>query len=322
MMDSERSQMYMHISLAVLLLIPKSLTHFRYLKTCCCLFLTKKEQTRWRTGTKKRIFAGLRVERNVECPACHALSFRGEWQTPEELQSVTSRQCESCKEHISAVYLIQPKEKPEKYEIASGSAICIQDHEQDAHSDASIWPIHFVPAVFKNFSFHFPSFFCLSVVEVLRQRLKEPDERPEPPEPQDIAEMEPVQWMLMILSAPWQLSGGVRRTRPKGQAPLNLHLFRPVHIGRNARSKANQDTKIPLWQQFFLSTLQPQENVCIKTAPGSISLRHASSVDGALKLSWSASNLRVRLVAFWSSPLYQGGADRQEHAPSPLFRQN
>ena len=47
----------------------------------------------------------------MECPNCHALSFLGEWNTPKELQSCTSKKCENCKEDISAVYLIQPKEK-------------------------------------------------------------------------------------------------------------------------------------------------------------------------------------------------------------------
>jgi len=49
----------------------------------------------------------------MECPACRALSFLGEWQTPKELQSVATatKACEVCKESISTAYLVQPKEK-------------------------------------------------------------------------------------------------------------------------------------------------------------------------------------------------------------------
>ena len=63
--------------------------------------------------TARVCVAGLRVERFMECPACRALSFLGEWQTPKELQSLATatKACEVCKEGISTAYLIQPKEK-------------------------------------------------------------------------------------------------------------------------------------------------------------------------------------------------------------------
>ncbi len=51
------------------------------------------------------------MERNMECPGCHGLSFLGEWQTPKETQNMATKMCENCKKDISTVYLVQPKEK-------------------------------------------------------------------------------------------------------------------------------------------------------------------------------------------------------------------
>ena len=51
------------------------------------------------------------MERNMECPCCHALSFLGEWQTPREVQNMTTKICENCKKEINTAFLVQPKEK-------------------------------------------------------------------------------------------------------------------------------------------------------------------------------------------------------------------
>ena len=57
------------------------------------------------------IILGARVERYMECPSCHAMSFLGEWQTPKDLQSNPTRQCDSCQKPVDTSFLIQPKEK-------------------------------------------------------------------------------------------------------------------------------------------------------------------------------------------------------------------
>lgn len=56
-------------------------------------------------------FTGVYVERRMECPSCHKASFIGEWQTPKQLQSVTTCVCDACHENVETRFLIQPREK-------------------------------------------------------------------------------------------------------------------------------------------------------------------------------------------------------------------
>ncbi|KAL8598916.1 hypothetical protein ACOMHN_015495 [Nucella lapillus] len=56
-------------------------------------------------------YAGVLVERRTHCPLCGAPSFPGEWQTPKETQSHSTRTCDSCQQHVDTAFLVQPREK-------------------------------------------------------------------------------------------------------------------------------------------------------------------------------------------------------------------
>ena len=54
---------------------------------------------------------GVLVERLMECPLCHELSFLGEWMTPKETQGMETRPCEECMQDVDTAFLVQPREK-------------------------------------------------------------------------------------------------------------------------------------------------------------------------------------------------------------------
>lgn len=56
-------------------------------------------------------YSGVLVERLMECPLCHELSFLGEWMTPKETQGMETRPCEECMQDVDTAFLVQPREK-------------------------------------------------------------------------------------------------------------------------------------------------------------------------------------------------------------------
>jgi hypothetical protein len=56
-------------------------------------------------------FAGVYVDRRMECPLCHTPSFDGLWSTPKQLQTVTLVTCLACQQQVCTNYLVQPQQK-------------------------------------------------------------------------------------------------------------------------------------------------------------------------------------------------------------------
>ncbi|XP_025080166.1 malignant fibrous histiocytoma-amplified sequence 1 homolog isoform X2 [Pomacea canaliculata] len=56
-------------------------------------------------------YAGVLVERWTGCPLCGDTSFLGEWLAPKETQSMSTRTCDTCHQHVDTAFLVQPREK-------------------------------------------------------------------------------------------------------------------------------------------------------------------------------------------------------------------
>ncbi|XP_033759416.1 malignant fibrous histiocytoma-amplified sequence 1-like isoform X1 [Pecten maximus] len=58
-----------------------------------------------------KTYHGVLVERLMHCPRCEEPSFIGEWLTPADTQTLETKECDMCQEHVDPAYLVQPREK-------------------------------------------------------------------------------------------------------------------------------------------------------------------------------------------------------------------
>ncbi|XP_041349799.1 malignant fibrous histiocytoma-amplified sequence 1 homolog isoform X2 [Gigantopelta aegis] len=56
-------------------------------------------------------YAGIWVERRIECPLCGTATFLGEWLTPKETQGFATKTCDACGQEVDTAFLVHPREK-------------------------------------------------------------------------------------------------------------------------------------------------------------------------------------------------------------------